>query len=316
MFAVRARMPALLAVAALALAGCSPAGSGDTSGRPRVVVGFYAAQYLAEQIGGPRVEVTSLTRPGAEPHDVELTAKQLIQLAKADLVVTESHFQPAVDQGIAASAPRRVVDLTAALGLNLAGTGDHEDAAEDGHDHEHEAATDPSQDPHFWLDPQLMRRAADAVAAGLSQADPAGTADYTKRAAALDADLTSLDGELRSRLSDCAQPEMVTSHAAYAHLAAVTGLHQHALALNPESEPTAAQMAAITDLIRTDGVRTIYVEPLAPPRVAEVIAAETGAQTAVLDPIEGLNARSAAGDYLGLMRANIDTLAKGQQCRP
>ncbi|MCA0292531.1 MAG: metal ABC transporter substrate-binding protein [Actinobacteria bacterium] len=319
------RMTALPALVALTgafaggLAGCGDPATGSGGGRTQVVVGFYAAQYLAERVGGDRVSVTNLTAPGVEPHDLELTARQVVRLAKADLVITVPGFQPAVDEGIVAAQARRVLDLAPVVGVDLAG-GESHDAqphAEDGHaaaGHAHETAADLGHDPHFWLDPHLMADASAAVAAQLSAADPGGTGLYEANSAALQADLETLEAEINSRLHDCRQQDLVTSHAAYGRLAAITGFVPHPLALNPEAEPSPAQLAEITDLVHNEGIATIYVEPLANRRVAEVVAAETGARTAALDPIEGGGAIDSPQDYLGLMRANVATLAAGQEC--
>ena len=317
MFVCRAaRLPILGLLLGGLLAGCSGRGEPDQPGVAQVVVGFYAAQFLAETIGGDQASVTSLTRPGAEPHDLELTSRQLIGMAKSDLTITLTGFQPAVDQGIQASDPRRVLDLGPSVGVTLDSAASHSPTHESHEGHRHdEGAEDPAHDPHFWLDPSLMARAASAVATELAALDPAGAEGYHARLAALDSQLSSLSDALRQRVSNCAQRDLVTSHAAFGHLAAATGLVQHPLALGPESDPSASALAEITDLVRREGIRTIYTEPLASPRVAQVIARETGAQTAILDPIEGINEASAGTDYLAIMRANLDTLVKGQQCQ-
>lgn len=295
---------------ALALTGCQGGSTGaeTTSARLDIVTGFYASSYLAQRIGGDRVSVTTLTAPGAEPHDLELTARQVADLTTSDLVVTLTGFQPAVDEGVIASAAPDVLDLGPAVGVDITD-----------HDHtegEDETSADLAHDPHFWLDPDKMALAAAAVAGRLSALDPSGAATYSAQLASLTSDLDALSEQIRERVRGCAQSEMVVSHAAYGHLAAIAGLTQHALTPNPESDPSSATLARITDLVRERGITTIYTEPLASPRVAEVVAAETGARTAVLDPIEGVSEQSAAPDYLGLMRANIDALAAGQECSP
>ena len=282
---------ALALLCGLTLTGCG-SGTAATDGRLSVVAAAYPFAYLAEAIGGDRVTVDLLTRPGAEPHDLELTAAQVIRIAKADLVVTLSGFQPAIDQGIAAAPPRHTLDLSTATGITLAA---HD---ETGHTADgHEAPAGLAHDPHFWLDPELMRRAGNAVAAELSRIDPEHAGAYT-------ADRDRLDAAL------------VTSHAAYGHLAAFTGLDPYALALSPDAEPSAGEVARIAQVVRDRDVRTIYTEPLASPKVADVIATETGVRTAVLDPIEGLTDTSAGHDYLALMRADLATLVTGQDCRP
>ena len=301
---------ALALLCGLTLTGCG-SGTAATDGRLSVVAAAYPFAYLAEAIGGDRVTVDLLTRPGAEPHDLELTAAQVIRIAKADLVVTLSGFQPAIDQGLAAAPPRHTLDLSTATGITLAA---HD---ETGHTADgHEAPAGLAHDPHFWLDPELMRRAGNAVAAELSRIDPEHAGAYTADRDRLDAALVTLRDDYRSQVRGCASTTLVTSHAAYGHLAAFTGLDPYALALSPDAEPSAGEVARIAQVVRDRDVRTIYTEPLASPKVADVIATETGVRTAVLDPIEGLTDTSAGHDYLALMRADLATLVTGQDCRP
>src|SRR5262245_54252540 len=102
------RMISVIAVAlAAAAAGCGS--SGDSGGKERVVAAFYPLAFAAEQIGGGRVSVTNLTPPGAEPHDVELTPKEVARIQKADLVLYLSHgFQPAVESALGQARGEKV----------------------------------------------------------------------------------------------------------------------------------------------------------------------------------------------------------------
>jgi zinc transport system substrate-binding protein len=173
----------------------------------------------------------------------------------------------------------------------------------------------PTQDPHFWLDPTRLADVGDALAERLGALDPARAASFVAGAAALRADLTALDAELRTGLSDCASRDLVTSHTAFGYLGRRYGLTQVGITgLSAEAEPDAGTIAKVADFVRAHGVRTIYYETLVSPDVARTVAAETGAATAVLDPIEGLTAASAASDYLGIMRADLAALRKGQSC--
>lgn len=293
---------AVLAAASLCLglAGCGDEARDD---RPHVVTSFYPAQFLADRIGGDAVQVSTLTTPGVEPHDLELTAKQVVELNEADVVVYLSHFQDAVDAAVEDASPERTVDLAEGVAPVEQAEHDH-----DGHDHGHE-------DPHVWLDPANMAAAAGAVRDALAAADPENAADYEANAARLVAELDTLDAEFRRGLARCERQEFVTSHAAFGHLAAAYGLVQEPISgVDPQSEPSTAALAAITDLVRSAGITTVFTERLASPALAETVARETGARTAVLDPIEGLADDTADEDYLSLMRQNLAALRQANGC--
>ncbi len=309
----------LLAAAALALSACgsTEAGAGTGSGPGRagegveVLASFYPLQYAAQRVGGDRVTVTNMTRAGAEPHDLELTPRDVAAVSEADLVVHLSGFQPAVDAAARDQAGDRALDVADAARLDLEGHDEH--AEEEAHAAEGEHAE--AKDPHFWLDPTRLADVGDALAARLATVDPQGAATYRANAASLRTDLTALDREFEAGLAGCANRALVTSHEAFGYLAQRYRLEQVGIGgLSPEAEPDAATLAKAADFVKARSVRTIYYETLVSPAVARTVAAETGARTAVLDPIEGLSDQSAAQDYLGVMRANLAALRAGQPC--
>ena len=301
-----------VAVAAV-LAGCGSEDAGSSgSGALPVAASFYPLQWATQQIGGDLVDVTSLTPPGAEPHDLELTPKQVAGLADADLVVYAQGFQPAVDEAVAQVAPDAGFDVAPVADLTIAATGEVHDHAGDEH-----ADEDPAtMDPHFWLDPVRFADVARAIGDRLAATDPAHAAEYAAGTERLTGELAALDEEFASGLADCAQTTLVTSHTAFAYLAQRYGLEQVGIAgVNPDVEPDAAALKRISDLVEEEGVTTIYTETLASPALAETVARETGATTAVLDPLGGLTDTAAGSDYLEVMRSNLATLEEGQQCR-
>lgn len=304
---------ALTVIAALLATGC---GTGDTvesePGTLQVTASFYPVQWATQQIGGDLVDVASLTPPGAEPHDLELTPKQVGGLQDADLVVYAAGFQPAVDDAVAQVAPETGVDVAPAADLTIAATGEVHDHAEEAH-----VGEDPAtMDPHFWLDPVRFEAVARAVGDELARVDPDHAPDYAAGTDRLVAQLEALDEEFTTGLSDCAQTTLVTSHTAFAYLAQRYGLDQVGISgVNPDVEPDAAALKRISDLVEDRGVTTIYTETLASPALAETVARETGATTAVLDPVAGLTDTSAGADYLEVMRSNLATLETGQECR-
>ncbi|MEZ5406381.1 MAG: metal ABC transporter substrate-binding protein [Acidimicrobiales bacterium] len=315
------RTLALVVAAGSTLAACGSSSSGTTAdgsssgdgGPLQVVASFYPLQYAVEQVGGDAVSVTNLTKPGAEPHDLELNPRDVAAVVDADLVVYLSGFQPAVDESVAGEAADRAFDVAPSARLDLTGVDEEghggDGAAADGH------AGDQVADPHFWLDPTRLADVGDAVAEKLAAVDPGQAGTFRANAAAFRHELEALDAELSAGLGSCANTEIVTSHEAFGYLAQRYGLTQVGITgLNPEAEPDAATIAEVADFVTEHGVATIYYETLVSPAVAETVAAETGAETAVLDPIEGISAASAAQDYVGVMRANLAALRAGQPC--
>jgi zinc transport system substrate-binding protein len=283
----------LAAVALAGLAGCGAMTTASDPDRVNVVVAFYPLQFVAERVGGDAVAVTNLAKPGAEPHDLELNAVQVGQVSEAKLVVYLKGFQPAVDEAVAQEAGDAAFDVAGAVPLLNDGG---------------------RTDPHLWLDPTRLATVADQLAQRLSAADAAHAADYRGRAEALRADLEKLDKEYAAGLKTCQRREIVTSHAAFGYLADRYGLRQIGLTgLTPEDEPSPQHLAEVTAGAREHHATTIFFETLVSPKVAETIAREVGAKTAVLDPIEGLRPGS-SGDYLSVMRTNLATLRQALGC--
>lgn len=314
MFRPRARTAALLVAGAVGLAACgtgSPTSASSAGDAVAVVASFYPLQFAAERVGGDQVAVTNLTKAGAEPHDLELTPRDVARVAKADLVLYLSGFQPAVDDAVDGQARDAALDVADAARLVPP-------TADDDHDHADEGADEDdgdALDPHFWLDPTRLADVADAIAERLGRERPDRASEFTANAAALRTDLQALDAELQQGLSTCTSTDLVTSHAAFGYLAERYGLEQVGIAgLSPDTEPQPADLARVAGFVAEHGVRTIYYETLVSPTIAETVAQETGAATAVLDPLEGLSEKSAGSNYLDVMRANLSTLRAGQPC--
>jgi zinc transport system substrate-binding protein len=288
-----------------ARAACTPLSRPD-DGRLHVTAAFYPLQFLAQRIGGGLVDVSTLTRPGGEPHDLELTPRDVAGLQDADLVVYLKGFQPAVDSALAISPPHALLDVSAAASLDLTYT----PLSQAG-----EPRATTRQDPHFWLDPVRFTQVAGALEQAMATRDPAHADVYAANLARLTQDLSALDHDLASGLAGCAHRDLVTRHNAFGYLAQRYGLHQVGIAgLSPEAEPDPRELAHVAAYVRDHDVRTIYFETLVSPAIAQTVAREVGARTAVLDPLEGLTDSSAGTDYLSVMRANLAQLKEGQPC--
>ena len=268
----------------------SPAGGGAAV--LDVSVGFYPYEFVTRRVGGPEVRVENLTPAGGEPHDLELTPRQVAELASADLVVYSRGFQPAVDEAVDQQAAGRALDVLSVVEPRQGEAG--------------------ATDPHVWLDPMRTATIATAVAEELAERAPQHAAAFRARAQQLGGELQTLDGEMRQGLATCERREIVTSHDAFGYLAAAYGLRQVAVSgLSPEDEASPQRLAEVARFARRHQVTTIFFEELVSPKVAESLAQEVGARAAVLSPVEG---PPETGDYLGAMRANLGALRTALTC--
>lgn len=295
-------------VLALAGAGCSggPAAEGE-AGRLGVVVGFYPLAFAAERVGGGTVDVHDLTPPGAEPHDVELTARDVERIRSADLVLyLGGGFQPALERALE-SSDVRAVDVLEEVEVREREHGD-------GHGHEDDedeyADGERPVDPHVWLDPLRYAAVVERIGRELGR---------ERQAAELAAELEALDAEYVRGLADCARREIVVPHDAFGYLATRYGLEQTPIrgGLLPEAEATSRQLERAVEHVREQEVTTVFVEPLRASDVGEAVAREAGVRTAVLDPVEGLSrtGRERGDDYFSVMRANLAALRGALGCR-
>ncbi|WP_228982605.1 metal ABC transporter substrate-binding protein [Streptomyces sp. DH12] len=321
-----------------ACAGSSGGAKADKDGKLDVVASFYPMQFLAEQIGGDKVSVTTLTKPGVEPHDLELKTRQIAELGEADYILYLKGLQPAVDDAVRQAGVADTVDAATLTTLESHGTAvdghDHgahegeahtdgphaeeshageshagETHAEESHDHAHEG--EAGADPHIWLDPVKYAEVAKGVGASLAKADPDNAATYRKNADELVKKLGALDTAFRDGLKNTTTRTFISTHSAFGYLAERYGLDQESISgLDPESEPSPARIKELQAIAKKEKVTTVFFETLASDRTAKTLAADTGLKTDVLDPLEGITDRSKGADYLAVMRANLAALEK------
>ncbi len=307
--------------AALTLAGCGGDSTNGSGGdKLDVVASFYPLEFIARTVGGDAVNVTTLTAPGVEPHDLELTPKQVGEIAEAKLVVFEKGLQPAVDEAVEQNAKDAGFDIVPAAKLEATGADFEEHEEGEGHAEESSSPAKPAAhaedlDPHFWLDPVRYAGVVQAVTDKLVETDSANADGYKARAKTLLAEVGTLDTEYKTGLANCKLKTFVTSHQAFAYLAKRYGLTMVGIAgVTPDAEPSPARIKEVQDIVRTQGVTTIFYEELVSPKVAETIARDVGVQTAVLSPIEGLSDANSKETYLTLMRENLQELRKANSC--
>ncbi|WP_199548273.1 metal ABC transporter substrate-binding protein [Streptomyces sp. N35] len=310
------------ALLALSACGSSNAADGKSDGKLDVVASFYPMQYLAEQIGGEHVNVDTLTKPGVEPHDLELSPKQTVELGNADMILYLKDLQPAVDKAIGQSGVKTVVDAATLTKLEKHGSSEdhegHDHGSEEGHEGEeahaeegHSHETEAGKDPHIWLDPVKYAEVADGVGDALAKADPDHAADYKKNTEELVGKLEALNKDFADGLRNTGTKTFITTHAAFGYLAERYGLDQEAISgLSPEAEPSPARIKELQETAEHDKVSTIFFETLASDKTAKTLAKDTGLKTDVLDPLEGITDKSKGADYLEVMQSNLAALKK------
>lgn len=322
----------VLGLTALSACSTSDAADGGNGDQLKVTASFYPMQFLAERIGGEHVAVTSLTKPGVEPHDLELTPRQIGSISESDYVLYLKGIQPAVDDAIQQSGVKNTVDAATLTTLENHGAevsghdhgheGEEEHADEHGHEGEeaheehsegdgHNHGEEGGADPHIWLDPVKYAEVAKGVGKSLEKADPDHAADYKKNTEALVGELDKLNTAYEAGLKNTATKTFITTHSAFGYLAERYGLTQQGIAgIDPEAEPTPARIQELHTIAEKEKATTVFFETLASDRTAKTLAKDTGLKTDVLDPLEGITKKSQGADYIEVMESNLTALQK------
>jgi zinc transport system substrate-binding protein len=290
----------ILTLVALVKVGPRPTG---TAGKLAVTATFYPMAEFARQVGGDRVAVTTMVRPGVEPHDYEPSPGDLTGLYRSQLFVYNGagleQWVPRIQAELAAG---HITVVDASTGVPTLGS---------------DSSPESGTDPHLWLDPVRAAAQVGNIEAGLVRADPAHAQYYHERAAAYRDQLAKLGQAYRVGLEHCTRHDVVASHRTLGYLADRYGFNALAIAgLSPESEPPPQKLAGIAAFIQAHELKYIFFEKLVSPKLAQTLAHETGAQTLVFDPLEGLAPQAAAHgqNYLTIQQANLNNLRLALNC--
>ncbi len=273
------------------------------SDKLQITASFYPMYFFASQIGGDKVQVYNITPASAEPHDYEPTTQDIARISRSNLVVLNGGKLEAWGDKIKDQLKgTNVLIVTAGQGLA------DRQLSENGNN---------IQDPHVWQNPLLAKKQVEAIEKGFEKIDPQDTMYFQANASKLYGELDQLDSEFKQGLSSCQKKDFVTSHAAFGYLATQYGINQVAISgVSPDQEPSSQKLAEITDLVKKQDIKIIFFESLVSPKLSQTIAQETGAQTMVLDPIEGLTQEdlNLGRNYLTVMRDNLSALQAALQC--
>lgn len=292
---------ATLAALALALGGCASTGTERAADAPPLVLTtFTVIADMAREVGGDRVEVASITKPGAEIHGYEPTPSDLKKAAHADLVLEnglglERWFEQFVDLADAPSATLTdgVRPVPIAGGSEYAG----------------------KPNPHAWMSTDNAQIYVENIRRALTKLDPAGAAEFRRRADAYSARLRAVGDGVRRRLRDVPAERrvLVSCEGAFSYLARDLDLREAYLwPVNAEQEGTPQQIAAAVDVVRRRAVPGVFCESTVNPKSMEQVADEAGSRFAGTLYVDSLSAADGpVPTYLDLLRRDADTIARG-----
>lgn len=298
----------LLMLGSLLMTSCAAdraAPEDDTDDRPVVLTTFTVLQDIAAQVGGDRVDVRSITPPGAEIHEYDPTPGDVRDAAEADLILAnglglEAWLEQFLDQS---EAPTVTVteDIDPLPVTRLPG---HPDEAEEMPDN-----------PHAWMSPRQGTRYVDGVEAALTELSPDDAETFAANADALRDELEALDGEARERVAELGEVHLVTCEGAFSYLTEDLGLSEHYLwPINADDEGSPQQVEAQIRYVRDHDVPTVFCESTVNDAAQRQVAEETEAELGEPLYVDSLS----EGDgpvptYLDLLRHGLELVLDGAE---
>lgn len=277
--------------------------STQTSTKMRITASFYPLYFFTKEIAGDDADVQNLTPAGAEPHEYEPTPQEIIRLEESQIVIVNGAMEPWLGKIKQSLSDKGIVLVTTGEGLFS-----RQEKNGDSH---------AVQDVHVWLSPRIAKHIVERIRDALSNKDPQHATRYHARTEDLIRRLTELDAQFTQGLRGCTQTSFITSHAAFGYLADEYGLTQIGIAgLSPEAEPSPQALGEIADVAKTHKIKYIFFETLVDPRLANTLAEEVGAQTLVLNPLEGMSDQDIAKGktYFTEMQQNLAHLRLALTC--
>lgn len=327
---------ALLFTACSKPAANNEAKNEESNGKLNVYASVYPIYDFTKKIGGDKINLSILTKPGEEPHHYEPSSDDIKNLSKADLFIYNGAGLESFTDKIIESNPD-LKTCQASEGVDLIkATHDHDhdhdccqnsDDADHNHNHEnennhnHEAKENHSSheeehhhgmyDPHTWLSIKNAKIEMENIKNKLSEIDPDNASYYQKNFDKYAKMCDDLDKEYSQKISVLPNRVMVVSHQAFGYLCGDYGLSQVPIKnISNEDEPDAQTMAQIIDYIKKNNIKYICVEEMTSTKIADTIKAETGAQIKVLSPVETLTQEQMdkGEDYFSIMENNLKIL--------
>jgi zinc/manganese transport system substrate-binding protein len=301
---------AVLLAAVLAVFGSG----GPAFAQPTIkaVASFSILADLVRQVGGDRVEVTSLVGPNGDAHVFSPTPADARKVADANLVVVNGIGLEGWIDRLVASSGRKVRIVTASTGVTPIGGEDGHDPRKDAKGH---AVRDhANRDPHAWQDVANAKIYVANIRDALIEADPAGRQAYDANAKAYLGALDSLDAEVKAAIAALPKDrrKIITTHDAFGYFAKAYGLTFVApQGVSTDAEASASDVARIIRQIKAEHIPAVFLENISDPRLIEQIARESGARIGAAVYSDSLSEPNGpAGTYIDMIRSNLKAFVR------
>ena len=281
-----------------------------------VVATLFPLYDFAKHIAGDKAQVSLLVPPGVEAHSFEPKPGDLLRINKAGIFLyTGKYMEPWAEKIIKGTDNGKLIVVDTGKGINLMETKEEESA---GDVPDHDKYTHGAYDPHIWLDLANAQKMIDNILAAFIEKDPLNRDYYSRNAGEYKLKLKALDEEYRKGLSQCRLNTFVHGgHFAFSYLARRYNLHYvSAYEGSPNAEPSPKRLAELENIIQTENIHYVFYEELVSPRIADVLAAETGVKLLRLHGLHNVGKNDLQRDvtYIDLMRENLKNLKTGLEC--
>ena len=318
------KMRLMLFIGLVFFLSCAPAEEpAAKDGRLTVIATIFPLYDFARNVGGDKVAVSMLLPPGSDAHHYELKPRDIVRVSKADIFLFTSFELEQWAYKIINAAAEKTNMLAVETGrgaflLPLPESPDHDHGAgaAGGID---EAEYASRYDPHIWLDAANAQKMIDNIAAAFITRDPKNSETYRKNAEGYKRRLMDLDEKYREGLSACSTRTLLhAGHWAFAYLANRYRLHYRSASnSSADAEPSPQQILSLMEEIRKEKLRYIFYEDFTAPKLAAVMADETGVGLLKLNNGHDVGRKDfqSGETYLTLMEKNLAHLREGLRCR-
>lgn len=276
----------------------------DANAAIKAAASFYPLAHFAKQVAGGLADVETIVPAGVEPHEFDPAPKDIRRIYASRVFIYNG-------AGIDLWAEKIAPDLEKNGNITVNAT--------NGIALQNVTNTITGQpDPHVWVDPVLAAKEVEVIRDAFIKADPENEQNYISNAEAYLNKLSALDGKIRDGLKSCMTRKIVVTHGAFAYLARRYNLEALVLSgLSPSDEPSPRRLGLLVKAARAEGIKYIFFESLVSPKIAGTVAREIGAETLVLNPLEGLTPADieAGRDYISIMEDNLKNLRIALSCQ-